>query len=225
MAYTTTKNYNHDVFSEFVSDLQSAYDWKNVEIAEDGSSANFYLYETVSIKLLLVNTTIKLQIIKGSSIISAVETNGTNGYFMTKTVKTNKVFCFTFMASSGSINLVPTTNLSHIVIGTAVNQLTGAEETGLAFIGNGTGSTPINGYIISSDNLTELIQINTFPSTNANFNSKVTSIQNFFYKNSECVMKDVYVILASQLSSFVFSDCTLNGKKYYMDSGILLADD
>lgn len=222
MAYTTTKNYNHSVFSEFVSDLQSAYDWKKVEISEDGSSANFYVYETVSVKLLLANTTIKLQIIKGSSAISTFETNG---YFMTKTVKTNKVFCFTFTASSSSMNLSPTTNLNHIVIGTAVNQLTGAEETGLAFIGNGTGSTPINGYIISSDNLTEPISINAFPCLNSNFGSKITSMQNFFYKNSECIMKDVYVILASQLSSFVFSDCTLNGKKYYMDSGILLADD
>lgn len=225
MAQTTTKNYNHSVFSEFIADLQSAYDWKKVEISEDGSSANFYLYETVSVKLLLVNTTIKLQIIKGSSVISAFETSGTNGYFMTKTVKTNKVFCFTFMASSSSTNLSPTTNLNHIVIGTAINQLTGAEETGLAFIVNSTGYNPISGYIISSDNLTEPISANTFPCYNSNFNSKITSMQNFFYKNSECIMKDVYVILASQLSSFVFSDCTLNGKKYYMDSGIVLADD
>ena len=222
MAYTSTKNYNSDVFSEFVSDLQSAYDWKNVEIAEDGLSAVFSVTETICIKLLTTSTIIKLQIIKNGTVVTE---QSSNGYFLTKTVKTNKVFCFTFMTSSSSTNLLPTTNLSHIVIGTAVNQLTGAEEKGLAFIGNSTGSTPINGYIISSDNLTELIQTNTFPSTIANFNSKVTSIQNFFYKNSECIMKDVYVILASQLSSFVFSDCTLNGKKYYMDSGILLADD
>lgn len=223
MAYTTTKNYNHDVFSEFVSDLQTAYDWKNVEISEDGSSAVFYVTEAISIKLSLTNTTIKFQIVKNGSVVTE---QSANGYFITKTVKTNKAFCFTFTTSSGSSTISPAgTNLYHIVIGTAVNQLTGAEETGLAFIVNSTGSNLISGYILSSDNLTEPISINGFPCLNSNFNSKVTSIQNFFYKNSECIMKDVYVILASQLSSFVFSDCTLNGKKYYMDSGIVLADD
>lgn len=223
MAYTTTKNYNHDVFSEFVSDLQTAYDWKNVEIAEDGLSAVFSVTETICIKLLTTSTTIKLQIIKNGTVVSE---QSSNGYFLTKTVKTNKTFCFTFITSATSTSISPAgTTLYHIVIGTAINQLTGAEETGLAFIINSTGSNPISGYIISSDNLTESISANTFPCYNGNFNSKITSIQNFFYKNSECIMKDVYVILASQLSSFVFSDCTLNGKKYYMDSGILLADD
>ena len=223
MAYTTTKNYNHDVFSEFVSDLQTAYDWKNVEIAEDGSYAKFYVNETIRIVLWLTNSVIKFQIVNNGSVVSE---QSSNGYFLTKTVKTNKTFCFTFITSATSTSISPAgTTLYHIVIGTAINQLTGAEETGLAFIINSTGSNPISGYIISSDNLTESISANTFPCYNGNFNSKITSIQNFFYKNSECIMKDVYVILASQLSSFVFSDCTLNGKKYYMDSGILLADD
>lgn len=223
MAYTTTKNYNSDIFSEFISDLQSAYDWKNVEISEDGSSAVFYVTEAISIKLSLTSSTIKFQIVKNGSVVTD---QSTNGYFLTKTVKTNKTFCFTFTTSSGSASISPTgTTLYHIVIGTAINQLTGAEETGLAFIVNSTGSNPISGYIISSDNLTEPISATVFPCYNSNFNAKITSMQNFFYKNSECIMKDVYVILASQLSSFVFSDCTLNGKKYYMDSGILLADD
>ena len=223
MAYTTTKNYNHDVFSEFVSDLQSAYNWKNVEIAEDGSSAVFYVTEAISIKLSLTSSTIKFQIVKNGSVVTD---QSSNGYFMTKTVKTNKIFCFTFMTSTGSSTISPTgTTLHNIVIGTAVNQLTGVEETGLAYIIITTGSNPIAGYILSSDNLTEPISTNNFPCTNSNFNAKITSIQNFFYKNSECIMKDVYVILASQLSSFVFSDCTLNGKKYYMDSGIVLDDD
>ena len=87
MAYTSTKNYNSDVFSEFVSDLQSAYDWKNVEIAEDGLSAVFSVTETICIKLLTTSTIIKLQIIKNGTVVTE---QSSNGYFLTKTVKTNK---------------------------------------------------------------------------------------------------------------------------------------
>ena len=90
MAQTYTKNYNSAVFSEFVSDLQSAYDWKNVEIAEDGLSAVLSVTETICIKLLTTSTIIKLKIIKNGTVVNE---QSSNGYFLTKTVKTNKAFC------------------------------------------------------------------------------------------------------------------------------------
>lgn len=221
MAQTYTKNYNSNVFSDFISDLQSAYDWKNVEIAEDGSYAKFYVNETIRIVLWLTNSVIKFQIVNNGSVVTE---QSANGYFITKTVKTNKAFCFTFMTSTSSTNILPTGYLNHIIIGTAVNQLTGTEETALAYV-NQYGNSSISGYILSSDNLTETVITTNITTVSNNFGAKVTSMQNIFGKYSECIMKDVYILTSLQFPSFSFNDCTLNNKKYYMNGAILLADD
>ena len=220
MAQTYTKNYNSNVFSDFISDLQSAYDWKNVEIAEDGSYAKFYVNETIRIVLWLTNSVIQFQIVDNDSVVTE---QSTSGYFITKTVKTNKAFCFTFMTSNSSTNISPTGYLNHIIIGTAVNQLTGTEETALAYV-NQYGTSSISGYILSSDNLTEPVSTTNITSVSNNLGAKVTSMQNIFGKHSECIMKDVYILTSLQFTSFSFNDCTLNGKKYYMNGAILLAD-
>lgn len=220
MAQTYTKNYNYSVFSELVSDIQSAYNWYNVEISEDGSSAVFYVTENISVQLSLINTSLQFQIIKNGSSITKQSAN----WFLTKTVKTNKAFCFTIVANNISENISPTGYLHHIIIGTAVNQLTGTEETALAYVYQYSSSS-ISGYILSSDNLTETVGTTNITVVSSNFGAKVTSMQNIFGKRSECIMKDVYILTSLQFTSFSFNDCTLNGKKYYMNGAILLADD
>lgn len=220
MAQTYTKNYNADTFSELVSDLQSAYEWLDVQIAEDGSSAVFYVTENISVQLSLINTSLQFQIIKNGSSITKQSAN----WFLTKTVKTNKAFCFTIVANNISENILPTGYLNHIIIGTAVNQLTGTEETALAYVYQYSSSS-ISGYILSSDNLTETVGTTNITTVSNNFGAKVTSMQNIFGKYSECIMKDVYILTALQFPSLSFNDCTLNNKKYYMNSAILLADD
>ena len=220
MAQTYTKNYNADTFSELVSDLQSAYEWHEVQIAEDGSSAVFYVTENISVKLSLINTSLQFQIIKNGSSITKQSTN----WFLTKTVKTNKAFCFTIVANNSSENILPTGYLNYIIIGTAVNQLTGTEETALAYV-NQYSTSNISGYILSSDNLTETVSTTNISTVINNLAARVTSIQNVFSKYSECIMKDVYVLSALQFPSLSFNDCTLNNKKYYMNGAILLADD
>ena len=219
MAQTYTKNYNADTFSELVSDLQSAYEWHDVQIAEDGSSAVFYVTENISVQLSLTNTTLQFQIIKNGSSITTQSAK----WFLTKTVKTNKAFCFTIVTNNISENISPTGYLNHIIIGTAVNQLTGTEETALAYV-NQYSTSNISGYILSSDNLTETVSTTNISTVSNNLGAKVTSMQNIFGKHSECIMKDVYILTSLQFTSFSFNDCTLNGKKYYMNSAILLAD-
>ena len=220
MAQTYTKNYNADTFSELVSDLQSAYNWYNVEISEDGSSAVFYVTENISVQLSLTNTTLQFQIIKNGSSITTQSAN----WFLTKTVKTNKAFCFTIVGSNSSGSVLPSGYLHHIIIGKAVNQFTNKEETALAYVYQYSSSS-ITGYILSSDNLTETVSATNITVVSSNFGAKVTSMQNIFGKHSECIMKDVYVLSALQFPSLSFNDCTLNNKKYYMNGAILLADD
>ena len=152
-----------------------------------------------------------------------VTETSSNGYFSTRTIKTSKVFCFSYYVSNSLSDITPTSSNTHLIIGTAINQFTKVEETALANLS--TSSNGASGYILSSDNLTGVISYNSLPFSSYNLSSKVTSIQNIFYKNSECIMKDVYILTSSQLTTLSFNDCTLNGKKYYMQGAILLADD
>ena len=220
MAQTYTKNYNADTFSELVSDLQTTYAWYNVTVSDDGLTAEFFINENVAVQILLSGKVLDFKIMKSGTVITRQSAN----YFLTSIVKTSKVFCFTITPSNNTGNILPTGYLYNIIIGTAVNQLTKVGETALAYAYQ-YGTSNITGYIISSDNITEPITANQYPWIGTNFGTKITVIQNFFYKYSECIMKDIYILLASQLSSLSFNDCTLNGKKYYMNGAILLADD
>ena len=47
MAQTYTKNYNIDTFSELISDLQTAYEWHEVQISEDNLTATFFVTESI----------------------------------------------------------------------------------------------------------------------------------------------------------------------------------
>lgn len=222
MAQIITKSYTRDTFSELVSDLQSAYNWHNVNIAENGTYAIFYVTDSIYIRIeaLATDSYISVKIYKGNDV--SVASKG-QGYICTRILKTLTAFCFAFTIQTNNTNISPATSLNNIVIGTAVNQMTGVEETALAYIV--TSSSSVIGYILSSDNLTEPVLSTPLPFYNNNLGSKVTSIQNVFSKYSECIMKDVYVLSALQFQSLSFNDCTLNNKKYYMNGAILLADD
>ena len=220
MAQITTKNYANSDFSELISDLQSAYSWKSVQTSEDSSTTTFFATDDISIRCEIGGTVKKIKVCKNGTVVTET---GTTGYFKTKTVKTSKVFCFSYYTNNSASDIAPNTSNTHLIIGTAVNQLTNAEETALANIS--TTSSGASGYILSSDNLTGVVSYNGLPFLSVNINSKVTTMQNIFYKNSECIMKDVYILTSLQFSALSFSDCTLNGKKYYMQGAILLADD
>lgn len=220
MAQITTKNYANSDFSELISDLQSAYSWKSVQVSEDSSTTTFFVTDDISIQCENNATVKKIRVCKNGT---AVTETGATGYFNTKIVKTSKAFCFSYYASSSLSDIAPTSSNTHLIIGTAINQFTKMEETALANLSTSSGGA--SGYILSSDNLTEVIALNSLPFPSYNLGSKVTSMQNIFYKNSECIMKDAYVLTSLQFSALSFSDCTLNGKKYYMNGAILLADD
>ena len=221
MAQIITKSYTRNTFSELVSDLQSAYNWHNVNIAEDGTYAIFYVTDSIYIRIeaLATDSYISVKIYKGNDVSVALKGQG---YICTRILKTPTAFCFAFIIQTTNTNISPATSLKNIVIGTAVNQMTGVEETALAYIV--TSSSSASGYILSSDNLTEPVSSTPLPFYNNNLGSKVTSIQNVFSKYSECIMKDVYILSALQFPSLSYNNCTLNGKKYYMNGAILLAD-
>lgn len=220
MAQITTKNYANSDFLELISDLQSAYSWKSVQTSEDSSITTFFVTDNISIQCKTEGTVKKIRICKNGTVVAETSSNG---YFSTRTIKTSKVFCFSYYVSNSLSDITPTSSNTHLIIGTAINQFTKVEETALANLS--TSSNGASGYILSSDNLTGVISYNSLPFSSYNLSSKVTSIQNIFYKNSECIMKDVYILTSSQLTTLSFNDCTLNGKKYYMQGAILLADD
>lgn len=220
MAQTYTKNYNIDTFSELVSDLQTAYEWHNVVTAEDGTYAYFYATETAWIHFFISNNTIGIKINKGNEIVINI---GGNAWINSKTTKTRNVFCFSCFLYSSSYTLTGNENLYSFIIGKAINQLTSQEETVLAVTQQ--YSNNISSIILSSDNATEPIRLTQITYLNYNFSSKITMMQNVFSKYSECIMKDVYVLTSLQFPAISFNDCTLNGKKYYMQGAILLADD
>ena len=220
MAQITTKNYANSDFSELISDLQSAYSWKSVQTSEGGSTTTFFVTDNISIQCEIGGTVKKIKVCKNGTVVTET---GTTGYFNTKIVKSSKVFCFSYYTNNSASDIAPNTSNTHLIIGTAVNQLTNTEETALANIS--TTSSGASGYILSSDNLTGVVSYNALPFLSINLSSKVTTMQNIFYKNSECIMKDVYILTSSQLAALSFNDCTLNGKKYYMQGAILLADD
>ena len=109
------------------------------------------------------------------------------------------------------------------IIGKAINQLTSQEETVLAVTQQYNNN--ISSIILSSDNATEPVRLAQIAYLSYNLSSKITTMQNVFSKYSECVMKDVYALTSLQFPAISFNDCTLNGKKYYMQGAILLADD
>jgi hypothetical protein len=220
MDQTYTKNYNIDTFSELVSDLQTAYEWHNVVTAEDGTYAYFYATETAWIHFFISNNTIGIKINKGNEIVINI---GGNAWINSKTTKTRNVFCFSCFLYSSSYTLTGNENLYSFIIGKAINQLTSQEETVLAVTQQ--YSNNISSIILSSDNATEPIRLTQITYLNYNFSSKITMMQNVFSKYSECIMKDVYVLTSLQFPAISFNDCTLNGKKYYMQGAILLADD
>lgn len=220
MAQITTKNYANSDFSELISDLQSAYSWKSVQTSEDSSTTTFFVTDNISIQCEIGGTVKKIKVCKNGTVVTET---GTTGYFNTKIVKSSKAFCFSYYVSNSLSDITPVSSNTHLIIGTAINQFTKVEETALANLS--TSSNGASGYILSSDNLTGVISYNSLPFSSYNLSSKVTSIQNIFYKNSECIMKDVYILTSSQLTTLSFNDCTLNGKKYYMQGAILLADD
>ena len=221
MAQITTKNYASNEFSELVADLQSAYDWKSVQTSEDNSTTTFCVTDDISIQCGIDGTVVKeIKVCKNGTVVTKISTTG---YFNTKIVKSSKVFCFSYYTNNSASDIAPNTSNTHLIIGTAVNQLTNTEETALANIS--TTSSGASGYILSSDNLTGVVSYNALPFLSINLSSKVTTMQNIFYKNSECIMKDAYILTSSQLAALSFNDCSLNGKKYYMQGAILLADD
>ena len=221
MAQITTKNYANNEFSELISDLQSAYSWKSVQTSEDNSTTTFCVTDNISIQCGIDGTVVKeIKVCKNGTVVTKISTTG---YFNTKIVKSSKAFCFSYYVSNSLSDITPVSSNTHLIIGTAINQFTKVEETALANLS--TSSNGASGYILSSDNLTGVISYNSLPFSSYNLSSKVTSIQNIFYKNSECIMKDAYILTSSQLATLSFNDCTLNGKKYYMNGAILLADD
>lgn len=220
MAQITTKNYANSDFSELISDLQSAYSWKSVQTSEDGSTTTFFVTDNISIQCEIGGTVKKIKVCKNGTVVT--ETSST-GYFSTKTIKTSKIFCFSYYVSNSLSGMTPISSNVHLIIGTAINQFTKVEETALANLL--TSSSGASGYILSLDNLTEVIALNNLPFSSYNLGSKVTSMQNIFYKNSECIMKDAYILTSLQFPAVSFNDCSLNGKKYYMNGAILLADD
>lgn len=220
MAQTYTKNYNIDTFSELISDLQTAYKWHNVVTAEDGTYAYFYATETAWIHFFISNNTIGIKINKGNENVINI---GANAWINSKTTKTKNVFCFSCFLYSSSYTLTGNENLYSFIIGKAINQLTSQEETVLAVTQQYNGN--ISSIILSSDNATEPVRLTQITYLNYNFSSKITMMQNVFSKYSECIMKDVYALTSLQFPAISFNDCTLNGKKYYMQGAILLADD
>lgn len=220
MDQTYTKNYNIDTFSELVSDLQTAYEWHNVVTAEDGTYAYFYATETAWINFFISSNTIGIKINKGNELVINL---GTNAWINSKTTKTRNVFCFSCFLHSSSYNLTGNENLYSFIIGKAINQLTSQEETVLAVTQQYNGN--ISSIILSSDNATEPVRLTQITYLNYNFSSKITMMQNVFSKYSECTMKDVYALTSLQFPNVSFNDCTLTGKKYYMQGAILLADD
>lgn len=220
MAQTYTKNYNIDTFSELVSDLQTAYEWHNVVTAEDGTYAYFYATETAWIHFFISNNAIGIKINKGNELVINL---GTNAWINSKTTKTRNVFCFSCFLHSSSYNLTGNENLYSFIIGKAINQLTSQEETVLAVTQQYNGN--ISSIILSSDNATEPVRLTQITYLNYNFSSKITMMQNVFSKYSECIMKDVYALTSLQFPNVSFNDCTLNGKKYYMNAAILISDD
>ena len=221
MAQTYTKNYNIDTFSELVSNLQTAYEWHNVVTAEDGTYAYFYATETAWINFFISSNTIGIKINKGNENVINI---GANAWINSKTTKTRNVFCFSCFLNNSSYNLTGTENALHsFIIGKAINQFTSQEETVLAVTQQ--YSNNISSIILSSDNATEPVRLAQITCLYYNLSSKITTMQNVFSKYSECVMKDVYVLTSLQFPAISFNDCTLNGKKYYMQGAILLADD
>ncbi len=220
MTQTYTKNYNIDTFSELVSNLQTAYEWHNVVTAEDGTYAYFYATETAWIHFFISNNTIGIKINKGNENVINI---GANAWINSKTTKTRNVFCFSCFLHSSSQNLTGTETLYSFIIGKAINQLTSQEETVLAVTQQYNNN--ISSIILSSDIATEPVRLIQIAYLSPNVSSKITTMQNVFSKYSECVMKDVYALTSLQFPAVSFNDCTLNGKKYYMQGAILLADD
>ena len=220
MAQTYTKNYNIDTFSELISDLQTAYEWHNVVTAEDGTYAYFYATETTYINFYISNNTMGIKINRENENVINI---GANAWINSKTTKTTNVFCFSCFLHSSSQNLVGTETLYSFIIDKAINQLTSQEETVLAVTQQYNNN--ILAIILSSDNATEPVRLIQITYLSSNVSSKITAIQNVFSKYSEFVMQDVYALTSLQFSALSFNDCTLNGKKYYMNGAILLADD
>ncbi|MCM1224175.1 MAG: hypothetical protein NC548_57955 [Lachnospiraceae bacterium] len=225
MAVTTTKVYNASTFAELVADVQEGWDWKSIDISEDGAQADFYVSDELLLRLSLLNgNNTYIYVINNGNSTTVISSSGGASNIRTKITKTSSVFCISCTSSSARDILKPTDEQRIVAVGTATNQLTGAKETAVVYV-----LQPANNYvqtmIASSDNSSAVISLIPVVYLIQNVNAKITTMQNLFYKNSECIMDDVYILTSTQTPALAYGDCTFNGKKYYMQGCIMLADD
>lgn len=226
MAYTISGSYTKIGLLDLYTDIENAYDWYDVQHNDENNEASFYVNENIGFRISHPSTNYpSVSVIQKSSTKSL--TSGSNSYLFAKLTKTSKTFCLSFITGSASGTLTATSALNHIIVGTGLNPLTGEEEPVLAALDQlATAAAPsVKCMIVSSDNLYETIEKTGISCVGLNKDSKVTTMQNIFYKGSAFVMKDAYILTSLQPSGFAFCDCIFNGKKYYMQAVVMLADD
>lgn len=220
MAVTSTKNYAAADFPELIQDFQNAYKWHDVVVSEDGNTADFYATESVFLRVRLENSRIYNDVrTETGKIINFSVGN----YFSVRFTQTSKIFCISMTNPNIKTDIKPGDAQYIFAVGSATNQLTGTNETAIVCVYQSTNS--VNGCIISADDLTDNVALLTASPVFQHLSAKVTTMQNFFSKFSECIMDDVYILTSSQLPAPAYGDCTFNGRKFYMQGVLLLADD
>lgn len=213
MATVTTKTYPTTDMTEFITDITNIYDWVQVDTT-DTDAPKFYV--DTDKYICVKKTAAKLEVHNGAKSAQVITlTTGTGYVIYTRFAK-----CKTGVILQVNVN----NNIEYsplIIIGTATNPITNANEKVIFFDSSSSSSTR-NCSILSSDNKTNSIDMHSIASTA--FNSKLTTAFKISTKNSLFVMDNALYLFASELSGFTHGSVTFEGKNYYMMSTYMLED-
>ena len=213
MATVTTKTYPTMDMTEFITDITNIYDWVQVDTT-DTNAPKFYVDTD---KYICVNkTATKLEVHNGVKSAQVSTLTSGVGY----TIYTRFAKCKTGVILQVSVNNIYEYS-PLIIIGTATNPVTNANEK-VIFFDNSSSSSSRACAILSSDNKTNSIDMHTIATTM--FNSKLTTAFKISTKNSLFVMDNALYIFASEMSGFTHGSVTFGGKNYYMMSAFMLED-
>lgn len=210
--------------ARLAEDITPLWDWYRIETSE--TSIKFYAHETVYIEIVKEkesNSPYLRVVSNGTTLTETTDTHLTaSRYLYVHIAKTNKGVVIQSAIAPTSTTKVPLTN-DIIIISNATNHYAGTMTSVISVIKNPSNSTATNTnntYICSPEiNNKEIVYTQcAFFKKNAN---KIILLP-FFSDVSQCTLNDVYLCFTQMTTELYRGECTLSGRKAYMNGWLLI---
>lgn len=223
MAIILNKHYREGDAEALAADLQNLWEFKKVETSTNDYGAVIKLWVTDYTYLEVSSTNISPQIsVYHHDLLVKSAVGSSSGGSAIYAARTNRALILTYQ---GTNTTAVSTHGNHIMIGTAENPQTGAEETAVCYEyydRTSGGNDRYSRYMCASDTSKKTILPYTITYTGGT--SRKTVLIPWEMDETAFMMKDVYRLSQPQISPFI-GDCTLNGRKFFSLGTVLAEDD